>query len=328
MNSFFEYLSGSTAKDVIAKNDERTEAIFNTFLEKLKSESKNSCGTFLYSHEGSLQEYLREVEDGVLLYLVLGEFDLACAAKVFSDKADEVASDGTGFGLRLCSLVYANKPVNRIRSAIRIFFVKASSEMFRLIDTVLHSLGEQVGHPSKVVKKVMVERGRYLRAQLKHPLPFIFLPLVDDSANNILHLSGKQLAVADSLKEKTSSNGKSDSSDTVIVIRINNCGSAQVNGDYILTSGMTELEKIAGSNESDICFTNSSGFQLSRSERILLKSHSLSSSNSEIKSGSFAPETEALLDRKVFDWFILNPILSNSYYCCSSFSQATLPPLR
>jgi hypothetical protein len=330
MNSFFEYLSGgNTSKDLSSAAEAKTEEIFNSFLSRLKGESKASGGAFLFSPEGALQSYLREVEDGVLLYLVLGQFDLVIAASAFQDSAESLGAED-GLSLKLSSFVYSTSPVSRIRSSIRVMFVRASVEMFRLIDAVLQRLGDERdnGHPSKLVRSVMVNQGRALRAKMKRPLPFIFLPVIDDYTNAVSHLSIEQIRMQQSFDAEkttaqkkptttTSSSGSGKTKEKIFVaIRVSKCGSAQVNGDYILTSGATEFDVVEGTGPSDICFSNSAGFQLSRNERPLLKG--LSPAQSQ----------ESILDTRIFDWFVINPMLSTSYYSCSTFYESTLPPLR
>jgi len=320
MNSFFEYLSGSAAKETSAAAEVKSETIYNSFLERLQEESTASGGPFLYSPEGALQGYLREVEDGVLLYLILAHFDLVLAAATFQKSADELGAED-GLSLKLSSFVYSTSPVSRIRSAIRVMFVRESLGMFKLIDSVLQRLGEDLGHPSKAVKSVMINRGRVLRAKMKHPLPFVFLPVIDDVSNSVAHVNIQQVRFQQGL----SSSGSSGSSaanrgpaavekNILIAVRISRCGSTQVNGDYILTSGATEIDVVSGTAPSDICFSNPAGFQLTRSERALIK--------------GLSEDQRGLIDTRVFDWFIVNPILSTSYYCCSTFYESTLPPLR
>lgn len=329
MNSFFEYLSGgNTSKDLSAAAEAKTEEIFNSFLARLQRESKASGGPFLYSPEGALQSYLREIEDGVLLYLVLAQFDLVHAAAAFQDSAESLGAED-GLSLKLSSFVYSTSPISRIRSSIRVMFVRASVEMFRLIDTVLQRLGDERenGHPSKLVRSVMVSQGRVLRAKMKRPMSFIFLPVIDDYTNAVAHLSMEQIRMQQSFAaEKATSQGNPaaiSSSGSVklkernlIAIRVSRCGSTQINGDYILTSGATEFDVVEGTGPSDICFSNPAGFQLSRTERPL------------IKGLSTAQAQESMLDTRIFDWFIINPMLSTSYYSCSTFYESTLPPLR
>lgn len=305
MKQFYSYLTGLSETD--AKNETSVDdLLFNSFLSRLSDESLSVCGPFLYSPGGSLQEYLKEVEDSVLLYMVLAKFDLIRAAFIFQKKAGQLVSDG--FGLHLSSLIYSTMPVNQIRSSIRIYFVKSSGSMFRIIDDVLKQLGDEQGHPSSFVKKLMIEKGRNLRPQLKSSLPFIFLPLIDDSMNSVVHMNMSQL-------QHSGTNSSSDNCN-LIGIRVMRCGSTQVNGDYVLTSESMEYENSKGNgNNGGICFSNSSGFQLTRMERQLVK-------NDENVLGSSSTLNV------IYDWHILNPVLSCTYYICSTFCLSTLPPLR
>ena len=117
--NFFQFFSGGSSDSTASTAaDAVSDEIYNRFLSKLVVESESGGGPFLFSENGNLQEYLREVEDGVLLYLVLSKFNLLRASVVFQEKANALV--GEEFGLRLSSLVYANSPVNQIRSSIRI----------------------------------------------------------------------------------------------------------------------------------------------------------------------------------------------------------------
>ena len=293
--NFYQYLTGGASGE---SEDAEANELQNLFLSKLTHESNIAGGTFLYDSQGSLQDYLKEVEDSVLLYIFLAKFDVVRTASLFEEQARLLVSDG--FGPQLSSLVYATSPINRIRSSIRIFLVNSSGSMFRIIDDILLKAGIDEGHPSPFVKKMMIEKGRSLRPQLKSSLPFTLMPLIDDSLNSVAEMSLSQL------QRSTGNDGGS-----VIAIRVTRCGSAQVNGDYLLRSGSIENQN----DEGEISFVNSSGFQLSRMERHL------------IKTSSTMEDMETPNRSVMFDWHFLNPVLSCSYYLCSTFSRSTLPPL-
>jgi hypothetical protein len=149
----------------------------------------------------------------------------------------------------------------------------------------------------------MIERGKYLRAKMKKTPPYVFLPLIDDSMNSVMHLSMQQL-------QRCGRTG--DGRSTQLVINVSCCGCSQVNGSYLLR-GVGEPELADGTSrsgsEEDLRFTNASGFQLCRSERLLAEGEPSASSG------------------VVYDWFLLNPIISCSYYCCTTCCSSTLPPL-
>ena len=294
--NFYQYITGGSSREPeIAEENE----IQSAFLSKLKHEANLAGGGFLYNCDGALQDYLKKVEDNVLLYIILAKFDVAHAATLFQDRAQRLTCGE--IGLQFSSFVYTISPIDQIRGSIRIFFVKSSGSMFRVIDDILHSLAKEE-QPPPLVRKLMMEKGRLLRPQLKDPLPFVSLPLIDDSMNSVMEMSILQL--------QRSANGCDDNR---IAIRVTKCGSAQVNGDYTLTSGTAVYVCVEG--EGDICFTNSSGFQLTRTERYLTKNM------------NEAESTDGVND-VIFDWHFVNPVLSCSYYLCSTFSRATLPPLR
>lgn len=121
---FFQYLSGGSSDATVSATDAANDEICNSFLAKLVSESESVGGPFLFSENGSLQEYLREVEDGVLLYLVLAKFDLLRAAAVFQEKTNALVGEESN--LQISSLIYSNSPINQIRSSIRIVRSKAN----------------------------------------------------------------------------------------------------------------------------------------------------------------------------------------------------------
>ena len=135
--NFFQYLAGSNESlNSNTSEDAANNEIYNSFLTRLTDESSIVGGPFLYREEGHLQNYLREVEDAVLLYLVLAEFDLIRSAAIFVDKAHELIGDG--LGLQLSSFVYSNSPISKIRSSIRI--VSFMKTLFLFDQTIISFL--------------------------------------------------------------------------------------------------------------------------------------------------------------------------------------------
>ena len=237
----------------------------------------------------------------VLRYIINAKYDALGAANIFMERAEELS--GKGMALRVSNLVYSTSAINQIRCAIRIFFMKFSVSISRIIDDVLKEIEAlQRAFPKADIEKTSVtKKCELLSNDLNISFPCVFLPLLDDSMASVVHPNGDDLFI--SKKE--------------LVVRISGCGKTNVNGDYILSNPNLTLMKDFTSTDKNICFESTSGFQLTRSRRRLRKDKG--------KVGRIGMCLSRQID--IFDWYILSPHLSSSYYCCSTFHRSTLPPL-
>ena len=321
MKSLFDFMTGpSKSSSSSSSNQSKFQNIYNLFADKLKIECSETGGPFLFFSNGSLYEYLRDIEDSVILYIILSKYNLHRSASLFEEKI--VSSNENHFSSLVNMVVYSNNPINRIRVCIRIFFINSLDTVFKEIDTVLHGLGNEFGEPSNQIKQLMIEKGRHLKAKIKNPFPYKFLPLIDDYIGNVFHLNMHQYNLIKL--------GIKETKKYTVAIKISKCGSDQINGEYILTSGETEYEKTEIGDKNDVCFTNQNGFQICRIERLVFEN----SVEKRVSSSSSSSSDHELLSlsshfpSKIYDWFVLNPLLSSSYYGCTSLYNSKLPPMR
>lgn len=188
MQSLYQYIAGTPLKEAILK---KSNPQYTNFVAKLASESFDVSGFYLFNPAGAFQEYLEELEDGVLLYLHLSKYNFENAGKQFSDHAASLI-----LGPSPDTFCYSWTPINRIRVAIRLFAMYIPDEMFTKIDEILQRLGEGEGRPPPNVKKAMVKQGKAMRAQLEGPaIPYKVFPLLDDPFSAVMNISQLQLPV-------------------------------------------------------------------------------------------------------------------------------------
>ncbi len=276
-------------------------------------------GTVVNDASGLLQEYILNLEDSVICFIL--EY------RKLSDLADiaGVMVHGT---IKACNFkdhkdlnyMYSLSSIGVIRMCIRLILRHNTANHVSILDNILGKLvsnRHQNGASLNYLSQNLRNHSTSLHLLQKHSIDVF--PLYDDPFVDVFHISKKQLPKANS-NEKSSIN--------MFGVTLIQCGSTQVRGLFVPQSNVDH--PVYRNKQGYMILRGNKSFKFHYDASSKLYKYGLgpmvegsSSENSNSASDASSDNHDAM---QLYVWYLINPLLSTTYYFCPTIEASVFPP--
>ena len=264
-------------------------------------------GEIFFKTDGKFHAFVLRVEDAVISIL-LHHFqpeDLPQATSAFVTRAVQYCADFDPM-----DSAYSASQVGTIRSSIRVIASKEPGRILDHIDAIFATISSACGMQILGINNETLRREAHCLRKLSSA-QLSYQPLQDDPFALVFHSKrGKKVPTK---------------------IRISGCGCDQVHGLYSL--GNRSNEPIHDDDWQPV-YRHPDGYIITRTKKVITticspeQDQEQDINQQQPSSSSFQQDgkTDTVTTTAIYMWYISNPLLSCSYYCCCTMDSSPIPP--